>query len=822
MASGVTVSAQGVVKGKVLDKGSGSPVEFASLRVLNQSDSSFVTGVVTDVDGLFSLKDLKSGNYIFQVSYVGYKDFTHNVSVPSPTRTISVPTFFLSQNTQMLKGVTVTALQSSMKLEVDRKSYDVSQMITNSGDAASDVLDNIPSIEVDDDGNVSLRGNSSVEVWINGKSSGMTSDNVAEILQQLPAESIDRIEVIDNPSAKYSAEGSAGIINIVLKKDLKPGYYGAAQVGGNTLGQANASFGINYNSPKWDARFNIGYRHRARKGRSESEQDYLNTHQYQNSTGSSNQSGNNLFLRAGATYHATEKDEISIGGMFMKGARNNWSNTLYDYGYTSPAYDSHNMLRRTKSSNDMVMFYGELGYKHMFSDRQNIEFTLDYNNFSMDNDNIYQDSTTFIEPAGETTYDYQYRPMSMRNQAWEVKADYENTLTDKFKIQAGYQGNFSRQNTPQDYFIDDTNWDGANQVEAPSYYNRFIYGQDVHAGYFTAAYNFGKLSLMGGLRGEYWKVNTSTYDYDQEHDPTLRDEPYEKGNFKLFPSFFITYNLTPSDEFQLNYTRRLRRPWGGQLNSFRNTSDASMISYGNPELTPEYSNSFTFNYLKTWEQHSLMLSAYYRPTSDVMQRIQYQSSGDGMMYSTTENVASSTSSGFEAVVKNHLFSILDLTTTLDAYDRRLSDFSYDIDGQTVTGDASHTFTWTASMIASVMLPYGMTFQATGRYYSKRAITQGYNKPNYSVNIGLRKNFLNKKLILAINCRDLFNSRKRQAYTSSDTFTRFQMNKRGDRSVRATLTWNFGKMGEQKERPGQQGEQDMGGDDEGDMGGGFGI
>lgn len=221
----------------------------------------------------------------------------------------------------------------------------------------------------------------------------------------------------------------------------------------------------------------------------------------------------------------------------------------------------------------------------------------------------------------------------------------------------------------------------------------------------------------------------------------------------------MSYQLTETQQLQLNYTRRLRRPWGGQLNSFRNTRDASIVSYGNPELTPEYSHSFSLNYLKTWTEHSLMLSAYYRPTTDVIQRINYQGATDGIMYQTNMNVARSLSTGLEMVLKNKLFRILDLTTTANAYYYKLNGFSYDIDGQTVTGEGNSNFTWNARMQASIILPYDISIQATGRYRSRQVITQGYRKANYGLDLGLRKSFFSKALTLSVNCRDVFNSRK---------------------------------------------------------------
>ena len=537
---------------------------------------------------------------------------------------------------------------------------------------------------------------------------------------------------------------------------------------------------------------------------------FTNTGEYQRYRGTSKNMGNNLFTRAGITWHATDKDDISFNGMMMFGGGKNRSDIPYRYGTVGDGSDSRMMLRRTRSKDDMRMFYGELNYRHNFSDKHFIDFTIDANKWKRDNDNFYQDSTVYYSEERPTEYDYQYRPMYMNNNRWEMKLDYENQINDRMKVEAGYQGNFSHENSPQESFVDDTSWDGANSVEDKDYFNRFIYDMDLHALYATFSYKLGKLGVMGGLRGEYWKVNTESYTWEQEHDASKRDPAFKKDYFQLFPSLFLSYQLTETQQLQLNYTRRLRRPWGGQLNSFRDTRDATMVSFGNPELTPEFSNSFSLNYLKTWNDHSLLVSAYYRPTSDVIQRINYQSSTDGLMYSTSVNVAKSLSSGLEVVLKNKLFRILDLTTTANAYYYKLNGFSYDIDGQTVTGKGNDNFTWNARMTASLILPYDISVQATGRYNARQVITQGHRKANYSVDLGARKNFFNKALTVAVNCRDLLNSRKWVNYTESDTFTRYQMNKRGGRNVNLTVTWNFGNMKAKKKPQKESGMPDYGG------------
>ena len=788
--------AQGIVKGKILDRQKSEPLGFVNIKVTEQGSDKFVGGGITDAGGNFNVSGLKDGKYTLSLTFMGYKDVTRQFEITPAKREVQFKLLYMAEDAKQLNEVTVTGQRATMKLEVDRKSFDVGQLISNAGQAASDVLDNVPSIEVDNDGNVSLRGNSSVEVWINGKASGLTSDNRAQILQQLPAESFERIEVIDNPSAKFSAEGSAGIINIVLKKDRKAGYYGSVQAGGDTRGGANTSFNVNYNSRLINSYLNIGYRHRANTGHMESQQTSNAYNQTYDSD--SKQRGNNFFTRAGVTLHATTKDDFSLNGMLMHGGGNSHSYTPYIYTAVANGLNNYQLDRINRSRTGMDMRYGEFNYRHSFNDKHFIDFTADLSSWKMNGDNWYQDSTVVVG-IDDVTYSYQYRPQYINNHRKELKLEYENQLTKNFKIEAGYNGNFSHENTPQESYMDNTSFDGTNASEDKLFFNRFIYKQDLHAFYTTLSYKFGALSLMGGLRGEYWRVNTESYTWEQEHDASLREQPFKKDYFQLFPSVFMSWQMTETQQLQLNYTRRLRRPWGGQLNSFRDTRDATTVSFGNPYLTPEFSNSFSLNYLKQWNDHSLLVSAYYRPTTDVIQRISYKNKEDGLFYQTSMNVAKSVSTGLEMTVKNKLWRILDLTTSANAYYYRLNGFSYDIDGQTVTGNSDHNFTWNARMTASLMLPYDISIQTTGRYTARQVITQGYRKANYSIDFGARKNFFNKLFTLSVNCRDLLDSRRFETFTSGPNFTRHQINRRGGRRVSMTLTWNFGNM-KQKKRP----------------------
>ena len=857
LLSAVGLHAQGTVKGHILDKQSDEAMQFVNIKVTDAS-GKMVGGAMTDVKGSFIVAGLKDGSYTLQVSFVGYRPVTRKFQITSQQRRVNYNAIYLSEDSQTLKEVQVVGQRSQMKLEVDRKTFSVDEVLAAAGGSVTDLLENIPSVEVTTDGEISLRGNSSVEVWINGKQSGLTSDNRAEILQQIPAESIERIEVIDNPSAKYSPEGTAGIINIILKRDRKAGYYGALLAGANNHKGWNVGGNINYSSKWVDAYANLGYRKRRGTGGNMSDQRYrvgaldprsLATNgtqessaftSYQLSEGENDNNGGGLFARAGLTFHLTANDDLTLSGMTMQGNRLNDNLTTYEYGTYQPdgtPLPDRLLRRQTWGDGDNHMYHAELAYNHKFNEQgtHKLDFSVSFNKWNSDDTNEYLNDTTTLNAQFSTlntqtstlnaqtstlnAYTYQFRPMNINNRAWEVKLDYENQVSEQLKVEGGYNGRFSHENTPQQSFEYYSPTGPAQRLEATSplltedyyFYNRFIYDMNVHALYATANMKFGRLGVMAGLRGEYWRVDTRSTNYDLSTSQLqLVDTPFKNDYFQLFPSLFLNYELTSSSQLQLNYTRRLRRPWGGQLNSFKNTRDASMIEFGNPELTPEYTNSFSLNFLKTWEGHTLSVGTYYRPTTDVIQRIRYQSqyNGQDVMYMTNLNVAKSQSAGIEIIGKDKLWKILDLTTTLNGYYYHLDGFSRMVENQLVTGQSDENFAWDARVLVSVILPYSISLQATGNYRSRSVITQGYRKANGSLDLGARKTFLNKTFSLAVNWRDVFNSRHWENYTEGPTFWRHQKNWRDPR-INVQLTWNFGNMNQKKkpQRDDQQGSMD---------------
>ena len=789
--------AQGSVRGTVVDKETGEPVEFVNIVVNTKSSGRMAGGVITDEKGNFRIDDLKYDSYVLVVSCIGYQSATREFTLSATARNAYFKQIAIGEDNQMLKEVEVTGIRSQMKFEIDKKVFNVDQAIAATGGSASDILQNIPSVEVDTEGTVSLRGSESVTVWINGKAQGLTADNQGDILEQMPAESIERIEVITNPSAKYSPEGTVGIINIVLKRDRKAGYYGSAQAGASMydldFGGYNASANINYSSGKLDAYANISYRERHHQNENTSYRENYRVADttYLDQWGYGNMNGRNMFSRAGLTWHVTGKDHISLDLMGMMG--NPRRSNVIDYtggqvvgGIQQSGYTRNRM---TTSSGQMLMYNLSLGYKHEWSTTHWIDFTASRHHWGSNNRSEYIDSTY----RDDTTLgSYQLQESAGNSVDYEVQLDYENAFTENHKIQAGYRGSFTHDNSPVSTFAD-----ANRQQEIESLYNRFIYIRNLHALYATYSGKLWKnFGYQVGLRGEYYAVSTDSH---HKKDGTISTH-LEKIDpvFQLFPSVFLSYQLPGDNELQVNYTKRVRRPWGGQLNSFHNISDSTNISYGNPLLKPEYSNAFEFNYLKSWENHMLSVSAYYRTTDDIMQRISYME--DGIMYSTSDNVAQSLSSGVEIVGKNRLLGKLDLTTTLNMYYYKLEAFDFILpNGALLHGDASQDFSWNIRMMGTVGLPKAWSVQVTGMYNAKSVIAQGYRAPSYGLDAGVRKQFAGGKWSLSLNGRDLLNSRRFHSAKWGPDFYQESSNFRGGRQISGTLTYSFGNMRAKKPR-----------------------
>lgn len=427
----------------------------------------------------------------------------------------------------------------------------------------------------------------------------------------------------------------------------------------------------------------------------------------------------------------------------------------------------------------------EINYKRTFHKKSNLSLSVARQYLDREATPIYNQRSTYED--GSISNSYQRQQSDNSSRSWELQADYVNEFGENNKIEAGYKGDIARRKSPVETYS------GTSEAIAlfdESLYNHFFYNQDVHALYTTYSKNINRLGILVGLRGEYTNMETKSLAYGE-----IDAEPFKDDYLSLYPSMFLSYTLPKNNELQLNYTRRVSRPHGRQLNSFVNITDSTNISYGNPYLTPQYSNSLEFNYINNWDDHTLSASLFYRSTSDAIQRISYLD--NNIMKTTYENIANTKAAGTEFIVKNRLFKVLDITTTFSIYYNKLDGFVYTPFGTTtpIVQEDDDNLAWNARIMANTILPYKVSFQITGNYDSKQIMAQGYRKANGSVDMGLRRSFLaNNQLTLAVSARDILNTRKRVNVTSGAGFNQESSFRRDGRTVGFTLTYAFGSMG----------------------------
>lgn len=821
------------VTGKVVDFGTKQAIDFANVSVEKvQATKEIVTGTITDEKGNFTL-DLKDGTYVLVVSFMGYSEQRKEFTVSG--KPLNVGRIALKEDTQVLQDVEVVGQASSMRFELDRKVFTVDQNIASAGASVTDVLENIPSVDVDQEGNISLRNSEDVEIWINGKPAGLNSENRAQVLQQMPAGTIEKIELITNPSAKYSPEGTSGIINLVMKKDRAAGYYGSVQAGldyalaapWNVPPGANLGFNINFNAGPVDGYFNVGYRYHISNGGSKTDRynlagtgsAVLDSSLIQSrlvQEGQQTHRGGGFFARAGLNFRLAEHSVLGISGFGMVSEPKvfNMSNSNHrTYLLTAPDGTVIRDYTRDQSSvgahpggNATIDYTFEM-------DEHKLYVSGTYNNFGF---NMF---TNYEQIEGIDT-SYQKQNSLSTDQSIEVKADYEWKPTQQSRLEAGYDYTRSWGNS----FADAYSIVKGTSTELYPYYATFQPLTQNHALYITYGNRFwDKLSLQVGLRGEYYTRHLESAYKDDAGAiqdaytafPNKKDTAY----FQLFPSAYISYDFGNGHELQLNYTRRVNRPRGHQINPRMDFSDSTNISYGNVDLLPAYSNNLELNYLKTWERHTLSAGVFWKYREGAVQNVKYM---DGeVMKNTYFNVSTRQELGVEVVAKNRLFGeLLQLTTSANFYWNNIAAVNQTIMHQgieiPINLAAQNIFAGSVRVNAQFLFTKNFSGQISANYRSPRVVAQGTTSHSYSIDLGLRHTFLNKQLALALNVRDLLDSRARRNNTWGDGFWQFSENRWHSRSISLTVTYNFGNQ-QGRRRGKEAGDLGGGGDDFDDSG-----
>ena len=780
---GVAAAHAATVKGHLLD-GNGAPVAYATVTLNN--GAHMVAGVVTDLDGRFALLKVPAGRYTLCISMVGYLNITRTMVVKSEYQTLDLNTLVLQEDSKMLDAVEVVGQASQMRFDIDKKVFNVDQNLASAGASAADLLENIPAVQVDNDGNISLRNNSSVAVWINGKPSGLNVENRAQILEQIPASAIASVEIVTNPSAKYNPEGAAGIINIVLKKERKAGCYGTADAGLNYqwggVPSGNAGVNFNYNSTKVDCYVNAGFRRYNRKGAdSVSRLSFrAGTHRTDTLTLLEQQNDNNrrglgFFGRTGATVHLGRCDHIGLSAMLHHNNAQSREHISSQTHFYQPVGD--NAYTRVDNGKSQRLSYNlMLDYVHEFdSIGSELQMSASFSQSLRRMTSLYDQQ---VQSGNALSYQ-QLQGGNNDMRYFEYQADYIKKIGGNTKIEAGASWRW------QNRLDHSSTWIGhLENADSLVDYNDFDYAEYIAALYATCGHKFGSLGAQAGLRSEYTHTNVSTR--DAMTDPFVKSR---RAYWQLYPTIYLSYAFPHHHELQLNYTRRVNRPRGRQLSAFRNVSDSTDISYGNPNLMPEFANALEMNYIKTWENHAISASLYYRFTTDIIQRVRFQSaSNPNVMENTYENIAKSQVMGLEFAAKSRPTSWLNLTANINMFYQDVEPVYYK---KMLLQERQQSFSWDVRLMGNFLFTKTFSGQWTGSYVAPRVIAQGRSKSMYAMGIGLRKSFLDRRLNLNVSIHDLLHSFGRKSQTWSDTFYQNFAYLADGPVFRLSISYNFG-------------------------------
>ncbi len=785
LANANVFAQKGTLVGSVQDGESGTALDFAAVSIYSQTDTSLVTGGITELDGTFKI-DVDPGNYLLKVEYISYAPLWVNDVVAVAGMETDLGTVTLLMSAAMLDEIEIVEERSEFQLGLDKKVFNVGKdLVTRSGSAA-DVLDNIPAVAVDLDGNVSLRGSNNVRVLIDGRPSGLVGLSGNDALRALQGDLIERVEVITNPSARYDAEGMSGIINIILKKDKRKGVNGSFN--------ANFSYPLGYggsasmNVRRKDVNFfaNYGYQFRTSPGGGNLYQEYygLDT-TYLIQTRERERQGHSHNIQFGMDWFVNPRNTLTGSFLYRYGTSDNSSLVTYDD--FNPNFELIGISTRTENEEEIepTLEYN-LDYKHTFPKKgHEIKAALQFQDSEETENAKYLEQS--FEPDGTPgeTPDLNQRSANVESQTqWLGQVDYINPITENGKLEAGYRGTY--RGISNDFLVEEFVNNEWMRLDGLS--NFFLYDETVHAAYALYGDKRGKFSYQAGLRMEYSRIVTELVETNE-----INDRNYNN----LFPSAHIGYEMEGENTFQVSYSRRIRRPRFWYLNPFVSFSDSRNLWVGNPNLDPEYTSSYEINHIKYWEKSSLSSSLYYRHTTDVIQRIR-SINDEGVTVTRPENLATRDAWGLDLTFSTPILKNWKVDGNVNIFREITKSPEY--------GDAD-TYSWQGRINSRVTLFGDVETQLRLNYRGPRETNQGRSKDVFFADIGISKDIFNKNATITLNVRDVFNSRKRRYIAQGEGFY-----SEGDfqwRARQTTLTLSY-RLNQKKRQ-----ERNRGGYDGGD-------
>jgi len=741
----------GRLSGSVFSKNTDIPIEYAAITLRSGRDSSIVTGTITNQDGVFFLDQIPAGRYQARISFIGYKTTDiKNITITPQKPEVVLATVYLEPITLDLGSVTVTGEKKALQYNLDKKIITIDNSLTTIGGTATDIMETIPSVTVDIDGNVSLRGSSSVTLLVDGRPSQIIS------LDEIPASMVERVEIITNPSARYDPEGMSGIINIILKKKRSPGYNGMLLLNAGTGDKYNSSINLNYRLNKFNLFVNYDYRLAHMTGSSvmnristrndstfylDQDQESRRQMQFHN-------------FKFGGDYFINNYNTLSLSALYNLRSFSNNDNT--DFSYTDG--DNHFTRLTAGDFHNHGQEYG-FNYKKTFTQPQR-ELTADL--FYSSSTGKDDEATSQTDSVSQAFPELQNTYSDRTNRAITIQSDYVQPLGEHSRFETGYKSTFRRNDSDYhllDYDYSSTTWKTDSIVS-----NHFIYDQNINAIYGIFSREVGRLQSQIGLRIE--QANTIS-------NLITSNQKFQKDYFSLFPSTHFRYTLTETQGLQLSYSRRINRPRPGQIVPFIDYSDPLNLFSGNPKLKPEYIDVAELEHSFANRKTSITTSLFYRQVNGMITRLTGLQEG-GVTYTTYQNLNNGISYGLESVI----------TQKFTPWWRINADFSYFHNQLSGTGiaaaEANESSSWNARINSFFRIAKNTDFQIMLFYFSPsvgvsgggrgfHGFSQGRTRENYFVNLGAKHNFMDGRISVFMRVSDIFKTQKFGQTVYGDNF-----------------------------------------------------
>ncbi len=771
------------VTGKVLDKETKEALEYATISFFNKQKNKIVAGGITDIKGAFSIP-VPRGTYDISVEYISFK--TQTIPNKKISSNINLGIFFLEIDLESLDEVEIVAERTTVEIKLDKKIYNVGKDLTVSGGTVSDVLDNVPSVSVDGEGNVALRGNDNVRILINGKPSGLVGLNSTDALRQLPAESIQKVEVITSPSARYEAEGTAGILNIILRRSKLQGLNGSVTANVGHPDAAGVSGNINYRTGDVNFFSTTSYRYNERLGLWYNDVKYndINTPDLDEKRDWVN-TNKGITTNTGVEWYINDSASLTTSVVYSDNSSDDRSvNNLVQLDKNTGTTSRNVRLTPEQGVNETIQYSVNFTKNFEKTDHK-LTFDFQYEDTTEDSNSIIN----FNDIDTEMVANFEDQTQIL------LQSDYVLPIGERSQFEMGYRGDF--RNTTTDFQVDTLNVNTNTFDINENLTNIFNFKQYLTAAYVQFGSKLDKFSYLLGLRLE----NTKTT-IDQ---PTTGD--FKRKNLTgLFPTVNLNYEISDDESIMLGYNRRLRRPRGFMLNPFPSRSSITNVFQGNPDLDPTYTDRFELGYLNKFSKFTLSSALYYAHSTNVMTFVSRKTGENviinGEKFPVIErgpvNIATDNRYGFEVNLNYTPSRKWRINTDFNIFKLERNGSFNGIDL------VANNLTWFARLTNKLTLPYKIDWQTNMNYRGPSKDSQNDRKGRLTTNLAFSKDLFKEKASLAFNIRDVFNSNIFKNHITAETFTADQeIQFRGGRIFNLSFTYRFNQQ-KKRERNGRGG------------------